>query len=137
MKPTAQNSTNRADTSPPVFRATSSDTNYNGVNAADVVVSNIDDDASGVTIVPTSGLTTSEAGGTATFTVVLTAQGDGGVYQLEVAGLSDGRLSGAQGLAGTIQRGQWQEEDQRAEAAYHQLANGPLGQQGPEQHPHR
>ena len=54
--------------------ATSSDANYAGVDAGDVSVTNTDDDASGVTVSPTSGLTTTEAGGTATFTVVLNAQ---------------------------------------------------------------
>ncbi|MFN7982972.1 MAG: Calx-beta domain-containing protein, partial [Vicinamibacterales bacterium] len=54
--------------------ATSSDTNYNGVNPADVSVTNTDNDAAGFTVTPTSGLTTTEAGGTATFTIVLTSQ---------------------------------------------------------------
>ena len=54
--------------------ATSSDLNYSGLNASDVNVSNTDNDAAGVTVTPTSGLTTTEAGGAATFTVVLTSQ---------------------------------------------------------------
>ena len=54
--------------------ATSSDLNYNAVDAADVSVTNTDNDAAGITVTPTSGLTTTEAGGTATFTVVLDAQ---------------------------------------------------------------
>jgi uncharacterized repeat protein (TIGR01451 family) len=54
--------------------ATSTDATYNGVNAADVTVTNTDDDAVGITVTPTTGLTTTEAGGTATFTVVLTTQ---------------------------------------------------------------
>ena len=54
--------------------ATSADPNYNGTNPPDVSATNTDDDASGVTVTPTSGLTTSEAGATATFTIVLTAQ---------------------------------------------------------------
>ena len=37
-------------------------------------VSNTDDDTAGFTLTPTSGLITTEAGGTATFTVVLTAR---------------------------------------------------------------
>jgi len=37
----------------------------------DVRVTNVDDDTRGVTVTPTSGLTTTEDGGTATFTVVL------------------------------------------------------------------
>ena len=54
--------------------ATSADALYNGINAADVAVTNTDNDAAGITVTPTSGLTTTEAGGTATFTVVLTTQ---------------------------------------------------------------
>jgi Ca2+-binding RTX toxin-like protein len=55
-------------------QATSSDPNYNGVNAADVAVTNTDNDTKGITVTPTSGLTTTEAGGTANFTVVLNSQ---------------------------------------------------------------
>ena len=47
--------------------------NYNGINPADVSVTNTDNDASGITVSTISGPTT-EAGGTATFTVVLDAQ---------------------------------------------------------------
>ena len=54
--------------------ATSTDTNYNGLDPDDVSLTNLDDDTAGVTVTPTSGLTTTEAGGTATFTVVLDAQ---------------------------------------------------------------
>ncbi len=54
--------------------AASADLAYNGFNPSDVSVTNIDDDAVGVTVNPTSGLTTTEAGGTATFTVVLNSQ---------------------------------------------------------------
>ena len=54
--------------------ATSTDATYNGVNAADVAVTNTDNDAAGITVTPTAGLTTTEAGGTATFTVVLNTQ---------------------------------------------------------------
>ena len=41
---------------------------------ADVAVTNTDNDAVGITVTPTTGLTTTEAGGTATFTVVLNTQ---------------------------------------------------------------
>ncbi len=51
--------------------AMSTDVNYNGWDAADVSLTNIDNDAAGITVEPTSGLVTTEAGGTATFTVVL------------------------------------------------------------------
>src|SRR5205814_469926 len=54
--------------------ATSTDPLYNARNAADVSVTNIDDDTAGITVAPTSGLVTTEAGGTATFTVVLNSQ---------------------------------------------------------------
>jgi len=53
--------------------ATSSDAKYNGLNAADVSVTNTDDDTAGITLSAISGDTT-EAGGTATFTVVLNSQ---------------------------------------------------------------
>jgi hypothetical protein len=51
--------------------AVSTDTNYSGLNAADVTAINIDNDMAGITVSPTSGLVTTEAGGTATFTVKL------------------------------------------------------------------
>ena len=54
--------------------ATSTDGNYNGLNAADVGVTNTDNDTAGITVSPTAGLITTEDGGTATFTVVLTSQ---------------------------------------------------------------
>jgi hypothetical protein len=54
--------------------ATSTDTDYSGLNAADISVTNRDDDTAGITVIPTSGLVTTEAGGTASFTVVLDAQ---------------------------------------------------------------
>src|SRR3989441_476367 len=54
--------------------ATSTDGIYNGMNAADVAVTNTDNDTAGITVIPTSGLTTTEGGGTSTFTVVLTSQ---------------------------------------------------------------
>ncbi len=51
--------------------AVSGDANYQGVNAPDVSVTNRDDDTPGFAVTPTSGLTTTEAGGTAQFTVAL------------------------------------------------------------------
>jgi subtilisin-like proprotein convertase family protein len=53
--------------------AVSSDSGYSGRDAADVSVTNTDDDVAGIVVTPTSGLVTTEAGGTATFTVVLTS----------------------------------------------------------------
>jgi|GEM_PF-2015637 len=54
---------------------TSTDPAYNGAtaNPVDVSVTVLDDDTAGFVVTPTSGLTLSEAGGTATFEVVLTA----------------------------------------------------------------
>ncbi len=49
----------------------SSDPNYSGLDPADVSTSNSDDDTAGITITPLTGLVTTEAGGTASFTVVL------------------------------------------------------------------
>ena len=54
--------------------AVSSDTAYSGLNAADVSLTNNDNDAAGITVTPTSGLVTTESGGTATFSVVLNSQ---------------------------------------------------------------
>jgi hypothetical protein len=53
--------------------AVSSDASYSGRDAADVSVTNTDDDVAGIVVSPASGLVTTEAGGTATFTVVLTS----------------------------------------------------------------
>ncbi len=49
----------------------SDDLNYDGIDSANVSVTNIDNDSAGVTISPTSGLVTSEDGSTATFSVQL------------------------------------------------------------------
>ena len=54
--------------------ATSSDTTYAGINAADVTVTNVDNDSAGIIVTPTAGLDTTEGGGTATFTIVLQSQ---------------------------------------------------------------
>ena len=54
--------------------ATSSDSVYNGLNPLNPAVTNTDNDSPGVAVTPTSGLVTTESGGTATFTVVLMAQ---------------------------------------------------------------
>jgi hypothetical protein len=53
--------------------STSTDTAYNNLDPADPAVTNTDNDAAGVIVTPTSGLVTTEAGGTASFTVVLTS----------------------------------------------------------------
>src|SRR5436190_185550 len=44
------------------------------MDPADVAVTNTDNDTAGISVIPTWGLTTTEGGGTATFTVVLTSQ---------------------------------------------------------------
>ncbi len=76
--------------------ATSADANYNGRNAADVAVTNVDDDTAGITISPTSGLTTTEAGGTATFTVVLTSKPTANVtIPLSSSNTAEGTVSAA------------------------------------------
>jgi len=54
--------------------ATSADAGYAGVDAADVAVINTDDDSAGITVTPTSGLSTTEGGGTDTFTIVLNSE---------------------------------------------------------------
>src|SRR5205823_5847902 len=54
--------------------AVSGDPGYSGKDAPDVSVTNNDDDAVGFTVSPVAGLVTTEAGGTATFTVKLNSQ---------------------------------------------------------------
>src|SRR6185436_2349118 len=48
-----------------------SDAIYAAIDPADVAVTNTDNDVAGIQVTPTAGLTTTEAGGTASFTVVL------------------------------------------------------------------
>lgn len=58
-----------------VFGATTSaDPGYAGLAVGAVSLTNIDNDGAGISVAPTAGLATSEAGGTATFTVVLNSQ---------------------------------------------------------------
>ncbi len=54
--------------------AVSGDSDYNGLDADDVSLTNTDNDAAGITVTPTTGLVTTENGGTAPFTVVLNSQ---------------------------------------------------------------
>jgi large repetitive protein len=54
--------------------AMSTDPNYNNRNPGDVTVSNTDNDSAGITVTPTTGLSTGENGSTASFTVVLNSQ---------------------------------------------------------------
>lgn len=53
--------------------ATSADATYHGLDPSDVLVINTDNEA-GITVTPAAGLTTSEAGGTAAFTIQLNTQ---------------------------------------------------------------
>jgi phosphoribosylformimino-5-aminoimidazole carboxamide ribonucleotide (ProFAR) isomerase len=57
-----------------IITAAAAGGDYAGLNASDVSATNSDNDTRGITVNPTSGLTTTEAGGTATFTVVLASQ---------------------------------------------------------------
>ena len=76
--------------------ATSSDPGYNGLDPADVSVSNTDNDVAGITVSPTSGLTTTEAGGTAQFAVVLTTQPIANVaFGLSSSDVTEGTVSPA------------------------------------------
>ncbi len=54
--------------------AVSADSAYDGIDADDVSLTNTDNDAAGITVTPTSGLVTTENGGTASFSVVLNSQ---------------------------------------------------------------
>ncbi|EAW35793.1 DUF4347 domain-containing protein [Lyngbya sp. PCC 8106] len=54
--------------------AVSLDAKYNGFNPDDIAVINTDNETPGITVSPTTGLETSEAGETATFQVVLNTQ---------------------------------------------------------------
>lgn len=54
--------------------ATSADGNYNGLNADDVTLTNVDDDVASISMSPTTGLSTTESGGTASISLVLTSE---------------------------------------------------------------
>ena len=54
--------------------AVSSDGGYGGLNPVDVSLTNVDNSFPAITVSPTSGLVTTEAGGTAQFSVVLATQ---------------------------------------------------------------
>lgn len=59
--------------------AFSADPQYSVINPSDVTITNVDNDTAGVTITPSSGLSTSEDGSSTTFTVRLNAQPTGNV----------------------------------------------------------
>jgi Ca2+-binding RTX toxin-like protein len=74
--------------------AVSADGNYHLRNGSDVAVTNKDDDIPGIAVSPTSGLVTTEAGGTATFDVVLnTVPSANVVIALSSSDLSEGFVS--------------------------------------------
>jgi autotransporter-associated beta strand protein len=74
--------------------AASTDEAYNGLKVADVPVRNDDANAPGITVTPTVGLTTTAAGGTATFTVTLNSQPTADVtIPLSSSGTGEGTLS--------------------------------------------
>ena len=76
--------------------AVSADASYNGVNPADVSVTNLDNDTAGISVSPTSGLTTTETGGTDTFTVVLNSQpGDDVTIALSSSDTTEGTVAPA------------------------------------------
>src|SRR6185436_3105784 len=54
--------------------AVSTDPVYAGMDAADVAVTNADDDVAGIVVTPVAGLVTDESGLAASFTVVLQSQ---------------------------------------------------------------
>ena len=77
--------------------AVSGDPMYQGVDPRDVAVTNLDDDTAGITVSPVIGLETTEAGGTADFTVVLTSQPLADVrVPLESNDLSEGSIAVAE-----------------------------------------
>ena len=74
--------------------ASSTDSAYSGLNATDVSVTNTDNETAGITVSPTSGLVTTEAGATASFTVVLTSQPTANVTMgLSSSDTSEGTVS--------------------------------------------
>jgi len=74
--------------------AASTDSSYSGRDAADVAVTNTDDDVAGILVSPTTGLVTTEAGGTATFTVVLrSTPGASVTIGLSSSDLTEGTVS--------------------------------------------
>ncbi|HND55657.1 MAG TPA: hypothetical protein PLV92_24750, partial [Pirellulaceae bacterium] len=74
--------------------AESTDSQYSGYDPSDVAVTNVDNDTAGVTVSPASGLATTEAGGQASFTVVLTSQPTANVtIGLVSSNLSEGHVS--------------------------------------------
>ena len=76
-----------------VGAATSADMDYDGLSGSTVSATNLDDETPGITVTPTSGLITSEGGGSDTFTVVLNSQPTGDVIITMTGDSSEGSLS--------------------------------------------
>jgi len=75
--------------------ATSTDTSYNGLNPADISLTNNDNDTPGITVSPTS-ITTTEAGGTAIFNIRLNAGPNAGAtvrISMSTSSAAEGRLT--------------------------------------------
>jgi hypothetical protein len=76
--------------------ATSTDPNFNGVNAADIGVTNLDNDTADFVLTPTAGLTTTETLGAATFTIRLNSQPSANVtIGLSTSDATEGTVSPA------------------------------------------
>lgn len=72
----------------------SADSNYNGLTVDDLAVVNLDDDLTGISVTPISGLVTNEAGGQSSFTIVLTTQPTANVtIPLSSSNTREGRVS--------------------------------------------
>lgn len=83
--------------------AASTDPNYDGRNSPNVPVTVNDNDFPGFTIIPTQGLTTTEAGGAATFTVALNSQPTAAVnLPLSSSDASEGVISPTQVSFSTV-----------------------------------
>jgi len=76
------------------FEAASTDENYNGLDPPDVTVTNMNVDAPGIHIYPTTGLTTSEIGDEASFTMMLLSRPTSDVtVALTVSDLTEASLA--------------------------------------------
>jgi hypothetical protein len=87
--------------------STTDTTGYKLLNPADVSMTVLDVNAFGITVTPQSGLTTTESGGQATFTIVLNKQPTGNV-QVDVASLDSTEVSvSTSSLTFTSSSGSW------------------------------
>jgi hypothetical protein len=82
--------------------ALTTDDDYDGIDPTDLEVSTTDDDTAGVTVTDTTGLRTTERGGTATFTVVLDSEPSGNVVvHLASLDVAEGVISSSADLTFT------------------------------------